>query len=200
MSARNGTPAAFGAVLPAASYGVQPAPVVYSAAPTPVGTEPPAKVAGIVDGEAVVIPVAVPAAVSPIAAPPVADTQVTATTLSATAAPLPAARPIAAIKALATTKQYEVRLSDMRLSTAFARWAMDDGVRIRWEADKHLLIDAPMAFEAKDAAQAVAMALATPGISSGAYPLEVCEYPNTPPLLRVTRRGEQTKECPFLNN
>jgi hypothetical protein len=93
-------------------------------------------------------------------------------------------------------RAFEVRLNDIRLATAFERWARDSGERIRWDADKHLLIEAPMTFMATDAFDAITQALSTPGILNSEYPLEVCEYPNTPTLLRVTRQGEQAKDCP----
>ncbi len=92
-------------------------------------------------------------------------------------------------------KRFEVRLQDVRLHVAMQRWAADTGVRLRWDADRHVLISAPMVFEAEDALQAVGMALSTPGIANSAYPLEVCAYPNVPPLLRITRQGEQGKDC-----
>jgi hypothetical protein len=92
-------------------------------------------------------------------------------------------------------RHFEVRLQDVRLHVAMQRWAADTGVRLRWDADRHVLISAPMVFEATDALQAVGMALSTPGIANSAYPLEVCEYPNVPVLLRITRQGEQGKDC-----
>jgi hypothetical protein len=92
-------------------------------------------------------------------------------------------------------RKFEVRLQDVRLHVAMQRWAADTGVRLRWDADRHVLISAPMVFEATDALQAVGMALSTPGIANSAYPLEVCEYPNVPVLLRITRQGEQGKDC-----
>jgi hypothetical protein len=69
-------------------------------------------------------------------------------------------------------------------------------MRIRWDADRHLLIGAPMTFRGADAFDAISQALATPGIANSEYPLEVCQYPNTPPLLRITRQGEQARDCP----
>jgi hypothetical protein len=93
-------------------------------------------------------------------------------------------------------RAYEVKLSDVKLSTTFDRWARESGVSMRWDADKHLLIDAQETFMATDVFDAISQALATPGIKGSEYPLEVCEYPNTPKLLRVTRQGEQIKDCP----
>lgn len=93
-------------------------------------------------------------------------------------------------------KKFEVRLGDVRLHVAMQRWATDSGMRLRWDAERHLLISAPTVFEAHDALEAIGMALSTPGIVRSEYPLEVCIYPNVPPLLRITRQGEQTKDCP----
>lgn len=123
-------------------------------------------------------PVAQPAVVAPVAAAPAA----------AVAAVQPPAGPVK------TT--FDVKLSDIKLSTSMARWAANGGVRILWDADKHVLIGAPETFMATSVFDAVTQAFLTPGIRNSGYPLEVCEYPNTPPLLRITRQGEQAKDCP----
>jgi hypothetical protein len=102
---------------------------------------------------------------------------------------------VPAVTASPEKRKFEVRLQDVRLHVAMQRWAADTGVRLRWDADRHVLISAPMVFEADDALQAVGMALSTPGIANSAHPLEVCAYPNVPPLLRITRQGEQGKDC-----
>lgn len=112
------------------------------------------------------------------------------------AAPVQAAPVASPIPVGPVMRGYEVRLTDIRLSTAMARWANDSGVRIRWDADKHVLISAPQTFNATSVLDAVAMALATPGIRNSEFPLEACEYPNTPRLIRITRQGEQAKDCP----
>lgn len=109
----------------------------------------------------------------------------------------PVVRPAAPVVVAAPAgKSFEVKLTDIKLSTSMNRWATENGVRIRWDADKHVLVGAPMVFNAGSVFDAVTQALSTPGIKNSDYPLEVCEYPNTPPLLRVTRQGEQTKDCP----
>lgn len=92
-------------------------------------------------------------------------------------------------------KRFEVRPADIRLANTLDRWAKEAGVRIRWDADQHVLIGAPMTYQAADVFDAVAELLASPSIKLSAYPLEVCEYPNVPRLLRVTRQGEQAREC-----
>nr|WP_291740492.1 TcpQ domain-containing protein [Limnobacter sp. UBA1615] len=42
---------------------------------------------------------------------------------------------------------------------------------------------------------AVEQVLETPGIKNSEYPLEACVYNNEPPLLRITRLGDQKEEC-----
>lgn len=88
---------------------------------------------------------------------------------------------------------WRVELKDITLSTTFARWADTAGWKMRWDADKNILIDAPDSFTGifEDA---VASVLSSDGIQQGVYPLEVCFYTNTPPLARITRKGEQ-KDC-----
>jgi len=101
-----------------------------------------------------------------------------------------------AAAAAASVRAYEVHVADVRLVASMQRWAAMDGVRLRWDADKHVLITAPMTFQARSAFDAITQVLSTSGIRNGLFPLEVCEYPNQPPLLRITRQGEQAKDCP----
>lgn len=123
-------------------------------------------------------------------------------TAVAAAAPAPAAAAAAPAAATAPApapapkKNFEVRLNDIKLATAIQRWASESGVRVRWDADKHVLISAPMVFSGTDVMDAITQVLSTPGIRNSDYPLEVCEYPNVPRLLRITRQGEQAKDCP----
>lgn len=112
----------------------------------------------------------------------------------ATAPAAPASAP--AVAPPPPLKNYEVRLNDIKLATAMQRWAGDAGVRVRWDADRHVLISAPMTFRGGDVMEAITQALSTPGIRNSDYPLEVCEYPNVPRLLRITRQGDQAKDCP----
>lgn len=94
-------------------------------------------------------------------------------------------------------QRYEVQLGDIKLATAFERWAKTAGVRVRWDAERHVLIGAPMSYTG-DISDAIAAALSSDSILQSDYPLEVCEYPNEPRLLRVTRLGEQAKACPVI--
>jgi hypothetical protein len=88
---------------------------------------------------------------------------------------------------------WRVELKDITLSTTFSRWADVAGWKLRWDADKNVLIDAPDSFSGTFE-DAVASVLSSDGIRRGTYPLEVCFYTNTPPLARITRKGEQ-KDC-----
>lgn len=89
---------------------------------------------------------------------------------------------------------WDIQLSDITIANTFQRWSKQSGFKVKWDASKNILVGAPDtvtgSFE-----QAVAKVLASPGIRNGDFPLEVCFYPNTPPLARITRRGEQEKEC-----
>lgn len=90
--------------------------------------------------------------------------------------------------------RWELKLQDVTLNKAFTRWAQEAGYRVRWDARKHVVIGSPETYDLPFE-QAVTAALSTPGIQASEYPLDVCFYPNNPPLARITRRGEQDKEC-----
>lgn len=91
-------------------------------------------------------------------------------------------------------KSWAVEVKDVTLNNTFMRWAEAAGQKVRWDAEKHVLVEAPNtlvgSFE-----EAVIAVLSSSGIADGAYPLEVCFYSNNPPLARITRKGEQEKEC-----
>lgn len=112
-------------------------------------------------------------------------------TVVAAAAPALAAPP--AVPA-PPEKAWEIRVKDIHLASTFHRWATDAGYRVRWDAAKHVLVEAPDTIRGSFES-ALQQVLESPGIAQGAYPLEVCFYPNTPPLARITRKGDQDKEC-----
>ena len=93
-----------------------------------------------------------------------------------------------------TAASWTIDVRDVTLSNTFTRWAVVAGQRVRWDVDKHVLVEAPDTITGsfEDAVTAV---LSSPGITQGPLPLEVCFYPNTPQLARITRKGEQNKEC-----
>jgi hypothetical protein len=111
--------------------------------------------------------------------------------VAAVVAPAPIAEP--AVPAI-PARSWTVEVRDVTLSNTFQRWAAAAGWRVRWDAAKNVMVEAPdtVTGSFEDAVEAQ---LASPGIAYGSYPLEVCFYPNTPPLARVTRKGEQDKEC-----
>ena len=90
--------------------------------------------------------------------------------------------------------RWSVETKDVNLANTFQRWATQAGWKVRWDAGKHVMVEAPDTFTGTFE-EAVAAQLASPGIALSAYPLEVCFYPNVPPLARVTRKGEQLQEC-----
>ncbi|MDP9902409.1 TcpQ domain-containing protein [Variovorax ginsengisoli] len=90
--------------------------------------------------------------------------------------------------------EWAVEIRDVTLANTFQRWATAAGWRVRWDAAKNVMVEAPDVFKGRFE-DAVTSQLASPGIAYSNYPLEVCFYPNTPPLARITRKGDQTKEC-----
>ena len=103
--------------------------------------------------------------------------------------------PLAPYRAGSVKQKWDVAVTDITLAKALERWAAKAGWRVRWDADRHVLISAPAIYEGSFE-DAVATVLATPGIRGSAYPLEACVYANTPPLIRITRMGDQANECP----
>lgn len=89
------------------------------------------------------------------------------------------------------TNPWKIEVKDLTLANTFSKWANTAGWQVRWDADKHILVEAPDALPGTFE-DAIAAVLSSPGVMSG-YPLEVCFYQNSPPLARITRRGEQ--EC-----
>lgn len=103
-------------------------------------------------------------------------------------------RPSEVVGGAAKVSQWALNLEDVRLDRAISRWAKTAGYSFRWDADRYLLIAAPTVFEG-EFVFAVQQVLESPGILYSEYPLEACVYANNPPLLRITRLGDQTQEC-----
>ena len=91
-------------------------------------------------------------------------------------------------------KSWSLELKDVNYYGAFQRWASDAGYQVRWDAEKHFLVEAVDSFSGSFE-DAVTRVLKNPAVAFSKYPLEVCFYPNTPPLARITRKGVQEKEC-----
>jgi Toxin co-regulated pilus biosynthesis protein Q len=171
---RTGAGASFGSVTPEAKFGAVAKPVevtLAKAAPAMPALDVPRSRAAVAEQAPVASAIAV---VAPIA--PVAPAVVESTTPAIVA------------------KTWQVDIKDVTLSNTFSRWAESAGQKVRWDAEKHILVEAPDSLSGsfEDAVIAV---LSSPGIAQGNYPLEVCFYPNNPPLARITRKGEQNKEC-----
>lgn len=106
----------------------------------------------------------------------------------------PAAPAAPAAASPAAVKSWSIRLDDLNLANAFTRWGREAGYAVRWDARKNTVIEGPDTIRGSFE-NAIIYVLSGPGIATSAYPLEVCFYPNTPPLARITRKGEQDKEC-----
>ncbi|MDF2461910.1 MAG: hypothetical protein K0Q43_145 [Ramlibacter sp.] len=100
--------------------------------------------------------------------------------------PVPVAAPV---------PTWEIKATDVRLDRVMDRWAKDAGWRVQWDANRHVELAGPNIFKGSFQ-EVVAQVLATPGILLSDYPLEGCVYPNTPPMVRITRMGDQVNECP----
>lgn len=113
---------------------------------------------------------------------------------AAAAAAPPGVRGQTVLATAVATQRWDIQVKDINVYGTFQRWARDANWQVRWDAGKHVLIEAPDTLHGsfEDAVRSV---LESPGIAMGPYPLEVCFYPNTPPLARVTRKGDQAKEC-----
>jgi len=89
---------------------------------------------------------------------------------------------------------WSVLVQDITLARTLERWAAQAGYRIKWDAQRNFLIGAPDSVDGtfETALKAI---LGSAGIRQSDYPLEACIYANTPPLVRITRQGEQAREC-----
>ena len=89
---------------------------------------------------------------------------------------------------------WSVLVQDITLARTLERWGAQAGYRVKWDAQRNFLIGAPDNVDGtfETALKAI---LNSAGIRQSDYPLEACIYANTPPLVRITRQGEQTREC-----
>lgn len=108
----------------------------------------------------------------------------------------PARAPAIAAPAAAPS-QWAIEATDVRLVDTFTRWAKKAGIQLRWDATRHVELGATDMYEG-DIQEAMIAALKSPSIYNSDHPLEVCFYPNRPMLARITRRGEQWRDCPLI--
>jgi hypothetical protein len=90
--------------------------------------------------------------------------------------------------------RWSVLVQDITLERTLRRWGALAGVRLKWDAQRNFLIGAPDTIEGTFET-ALKTVLDSAGIRQSDYPLEACIYANDPPLVRVTRQGEQAREC-----
>lgn len=102
--------------------------------------------------------------------------------------------PITPEKSIPAPIVWEIKLQDITLAQTLQRWSQKAGWKLIWDVDKHLLIDSPHQLEGSFE-EVVGWLLSTPSLAAAGIPLEVCFYPNTPPLARVTKKGQQDQEC-----
>lgn len=99
-----------------------------------------------------------------------------------------------AVVAPAAAERWEVMASDVTLARTFERWSLAAGHKLKWDAARNFLIGAPDVYVGTFEG-AIEHVLRSPGIRYSDYPLEACVYANSPPLVRITRQGEQSREC-----
>ena len=89
---------------------------------------------------------------------------------------------------------WSVLVQDITLARTLERWGAQAGYRVKWDAQRNFLIGAPDSVDGSFET-ALKTILNSAGIRQSDYPLEACIYANTPPLVRITRQGEQAREC-----
>ncbi|MFL6696654.1 MAG: TcpQ domain-containing protein [Vitreoscilla sp.] len=89
---------------------------------------------------------------------------------------------------------WSVLVQDITLARTLERWGAQAGYRVKWDAQRNFLIGAPDSLDGSFET-ALKTILNSAGIRQSDYPLEACIYANTPPLVRITRQGEQAREC-----
>lgn len=90
-------------------------------------------------------------------------------------------------------RNWAIFTNDIRLETTLERWAKEGGYRLIWDADKHILISAADQFTGS-LPDAINRVLNSPAIRESDYPLEAVFYANTPPVIRITRLGDQASK------
>lgn len=81
-------------------------------------------------------------------------------------------------------------VSDVRLETTLERWSREAGYKLVWDADRQILISAADQFNGT-LSDAINRVLSSPAIRDSDYPLEAVFYANNPPVIRITRLGDQ---------
>lgn len=110
-------------------------------------------------------------------------------------APPPAATRAAAVQTVSSPSTWKIASDDIRLATTLDRWAKQAGFKLIWDAQKHVLLSSADSFTGTFE-EALTRVLSSPAIRRSDYPLEACIYPNNPPVVRITKLGDQNTDCP----
>lgn len=87
-------------------------------------------------------------------------------------------------------RNWTVMSTDIRLENTLERWTKESGYKLIWDADRHILISANDQFSGT-LPEAINRLLSSPAIRDSDYPLEAVFYTNNPPVIRITRLGDQ---------
>lgn len=110
-------------------------------------------------------------------------------------APPPAATQGVSAPATSSPSTWKIASDDIRLATTLDRWAKQVGYKLIWDAQKHVLLSSADSFTGTFE-EALTRVLSSPAIRRSDYPLEACIYPNNPPVVRITKLGDQNTDCP----
>lgn len=83
-----------------------------------------------------------------------------------------------------------VKIEDVTLENTFKRWAEQANYQLLWDTDREILIPAKDEFFGTFE-EALSRVLQSPAIRNSEHPIEAVIYANQPPLVRITRMGEQ---------
>jgi Toxin co-regulated pilus biosynthesis protein Q len=126
-------------------------------------------------------PAPVAAAPAPVIAP------MPTSQVAAPVAPAPA--PVAT-QQMAAGQRWQVRIDDIKLENTLKRWAQQANYQLIWDTDREVLIPASDEFIGSFE-DAIDRLLQSPAIRKSEHPLEAVIYSNNPPLVRITRLGDQ---------
>ncbi len=107
----------------------------------------------------------------------------------------PGATRAAAAQTVSSPSTWKIASDDIRLATTLDRWAKQAGFKLIWDAQKHVLLSSADSFTGTFE-EALTRVLSSPAIRRSDYPLEACIYPNNPPVVRITKLGDQNTDCP----
>jgi O-glycosyl hydrolase len=88
------------------------------------------------------------------------------------------------------SQKWVILIEDVTLENTFKRWAEQANYQLLWDTDREIQIPAKDEFLGSFE-EALARVLQSPAIRQSEHPLEAVIYSNNPPLVRITRMGEQ---------